>query len=636
MHGSCSRFAVRVLIVVALSLSAQEGAAQPSPLPTGEAGRLDSLGNQRWSEYERLTRRSRMWSERDVSLIPIARGHQQGLYEDSVTALAEERMAFLPRNKKAAMMRRNSAPFDPPLGAGPYKSALQFYREAQALDSTNAVIERHVLRGFAAENEWKELLREGQRAARRRSGNADAWLAQGLAQHRMEKYALAAAAFDTAIALMPAARRAEFLSVTRLLVPNAYANRQALPDSLRYIKLPPAEQERIARRFWDRQDPRPGTPENEAKLEYFARVTYADMRYSPDRGGRGIDTDRGDIHVRFGPPEMIFGSSRGQTWIYRDNSIFFFGHGQNYLSTLISNTERRVVEDSILIEQPVGWTEMPLVRNTWPMIMRVARFRATSDSADAVVTAAVPVRSLLGDAELGGQLPIDVHLDVNDPRSAIVGAERRRVNVTRERLPVSINGTWVRRLSSGSNLVRIDAEQPDVGRGAVASADVTVDSLGDYGVSDILFGTMEASAMSASPKRWSDVKIAPTIGLFPTSQPMGVVWETYDLVPKDGSVNYTVTLSLERTFKKNIAGFSARIARNLLNVVTQSGSATGQIDVSFTETRPAAKINTNALTIDLAGSVTGPYRLRIEVKDLNSGRTVRRSADFQLVPDSTP
>ena len=167
----------------------------------------------------------------------------------------------------------------------------------------------------------------------------------------------------------------------------------------------------------------------------------------------------------------------------------------------------------------------------------------------------------------------------------------------------------------------------------MASEDVLVDSLGDYGVSDILFGTMDAAAMSAAPKRWSDVRIAPTIGLFPTSQPMGVVWETYDLMPKDGSVNYTVTLSLERTFKKSVAGFSARIARNLMNVVTQNGSATGQIDVSFTEKRPAAKVTTNALTVDLAGSVTGPYRLRIEVKDLNSGRIVRRTADFQLVPD---
>lgn len=631
MRRMCVSLAAPLLFAFAL-WPAQNVAAQPVVRPTGEAQRLDSLGALQWVEYERLAHRARSWAERDVSLVTTPRGSPK-IFDPELLALSEERFSTLPRHRQAMALRRNSAPYDPPLGRSAYLAAMQHFRDAQRIDSTNSIITRHVFRALAAENEWPALLAEAQRAVRRRNDDTDAWLAQALALHRQERYTLASAAFDSALKRMPDTRRAPFQSVTRLLVPNQYANGQRLPDSLQYVALPAAEQARISQRYWERNDPRPSTSVNEAKLEYLARLTYADIRWSSDGGARGIDTDRGDIHVRFGPPEGIYGSSRGQIWTYRDGALFYFGHGPSYLANLIASSERRLVEDSILISQPSGWTEMPLVRNTWPMLMRVARFRASTDSADAVVTAAVPVRSLVGDAQLGGQLPIDVHLDVHTPDVGITGAEQRRVTVERTQLPVSFNGTWVRRLGMGSSLVRIDAEQPDVGRGAVSSADVAVDSLAGFGVSDILFGTMTPDASSASPLRWSEVAIAPTIGLFQESQPMGVVWETYDLTPKDGAVAYTVTLSLERTFKKSLAGFSARIARNLVNVVTQTGSATGQIDVSFNESRPASPVVTNALTVDLAGSITGPYRLRIEVKDLNSGRVTRRTADFQLVPN---
>jgi hypothetical protein len=287
----------------------------------------------------------------------------------------------------------------------------------------------------------------------------------------------------------------------------------------------------------------------------------------------------------------------------------------------------------MFIEKPVSWANMPLVRKSWPMLMRVAKFRSLNDSVDAIVTAAVPVRSLLGDVELGGNLPIDVHLDVRDPQSRIIGVEKRRVDVNREKLPTAINGTWVRRLGPGTNVVRIDALQPDVGRGAVSNEDFVVDSLEGFGMSDILFGSLPADMGGASPARWRDSKIAPTIALTSYSQPLGMVWETYDLTSREGKVDYEVTLELERTFKKTLMGFTARITRGLLNTITQTGTATGKISLSFKESRPQNAVITNALSVDLKGSVSGPYRLRINVKDLHTGRVTSRTTLFELVED---
>jgi len=251
---------------------------------------------------------------------------------------------------------------------------------------------------------------------------------------------------------------------------------------------------------------------------------------------------------------------------------------------------------------------------------------------DAVVTATVPVRSFLEGADLNGQLPISVQLDVFDPRARTVGREVRRVNVSRDSLPVGINGTWVRRLGRGDNVVRIDAEQADVNRAASAAVDASVDSTSGFALSDLLLGT-NPRVDAGVPLRWRDVSIAPTTAVFPWSQSVGVVWETYDLAAEQGSVRYTVDVHLQRTFTSNLKGFIARIAAYTKNVIERDGSGTGSVSVNYEQRRAAAPVTTDFLSINLKGSVPGTYRLTIEVKDLVSGKATSRSALFDLTPN---
>lgn len=71
-------------------------------------------------------------------------------------------------------------------------------------------------------------------------------------------------------------------------------------DTATLHHLPEREQAEFVRRFWREHDPDLASPENEALLEYWARVAHAYfLFYDPRR--REWD-ERGEVYVRYGPP----------------------------------------------------------------------------------------------------------------------------------------------------------------------------------------------------------------------------------------------------------------------------------------------------------------------------------------------
>jgi GWxTD domain-containing protein len=73
---------------------------------------------------------------------------------------------------------------------------------------------------------------------------------------------------------------------------------EAMAANLRRM---PAEQRAAAiERYWKERDPDPATPESEARLEYWSRVTQACFLFFDEKRG-GWD-ERGDTYVRYGPP----------------------------------------------------------------------------------------------------------------------------------------------------------------------------------------------------------------------------------------------------------------------------------------------------------------------------------------------
>ena len=76
-------------------------------------------------------------------------------------------------------------------------------------------------------------------------------------------------------------------------------------DTMVFNALDADDRETFRRRFWNEHDPDLATPENEARLEYWARVTQAYLLYFDAR--RRAWDERGEVYVRYGPPAREIG-----------------------------------------------------------------------------------------------------------------------------------------------------------------------------------------------------------------------------------------------------------------------------------------------------------------------------------------
>ena len=74
-------------------------------------------------------------------------------------------------------------------------------------------------------------------------------------------------------------------------------------DTVVLHHLPRADRPAFLERFWQENDPDLSTPENEARLEYWSRVTQAFFLFYDARRG-GWD-ERGEVFVRYGPPAEL-------------------------------------------------------------------------------------------------------------------------------------------------------------------------------------------------------------------------------------------------------------------------------------------------------------------------------------------
>ena len=81
----------------------------------------------------------------------------------------------------------------------------------------------------------------------------------------------------------------------------------------------PASREESLERFWQRIDPDPTTPENEARLEYWARATHAVLLFHDPRRDE-LDA-RIQIYLRYGPPSRVAYNPLGEKSWFQYNTI---------------------------------------------------------------------------------------------------------------------------------------------------------------------------------------------------------------------------------------------------------------------------------------------------------------------------
>jgi GWxTD domain-containing protein len=65
------------------------------------------------------------------------------------------------------------------------------------------------------------------------------------------------------------------------------------------------DREDFIKKFWQRRNPDPDSPENEYKTEVYRRIAYSNDHFSVGNVAGWI-TDRGRIYITFGPPDQIW------------------------------------------------------------------------------------------------------------------------------------------------------------------------------------------------------------------------------------------------------------------------------------------------------------------------------------------
>ena len=200
--------------------------------------------------------------------------------------------------------------------------------------------------------------------------------------------------------------------------------------------------------FWMMSDPLALTQENELRLEFLARVVFADFRWTIDEMDlRGADTDRGDIYVRYGPPdfEMSLGGSETDSritlvWDYNTKLTFFFDLQPGFATGRVSFFDHNYVEtlrDAI----PVSFANVPATRLLDTIPMRIVRFRSGADSSDAVIAASVPIDSLVRATPLD-RVPVDIDLRIFDQFVKVRGLESDQLTFARDSANAPLDRAW--------------------------------------------------------------------------------------------------------------------------------------------------------------------------------------------------
>lgn len=170
--------------------------------------------------------------------------------------------------------------------------AIEHYRAAARLDSTDAPTWLALSALEGTRGRWGEALAAAEGAQRTGRSPAEAALAAGSAHWRLGHVERADSLFRYGLARVRRSLRERFEDVAPIA---------SEADTARLARLDGEARTTFVRAFWVEHDPDLATPENEAQLEYWSRVTQAHLLYH-DPVLRTWD-ERGEVYVRYGPPE---------------------------------------------------------------------------------------------------------------------------------------------------------------------------------------------------------------------------------------------------------------------------------------------------------------------------------------------
>jgi len=547
-------------------------------------------------------------------------------------------------------LEQHTRAYEPPLGERQRTDAARYFAIAHQADAANQSASRHLYLVLAEKGDWLGLLRAAALRFEKVPWDADAWLGRGLANHRLSADSEAAMSFDSALALLPDSTRRYMTRLTRLLKPQ---------DSVLMMKTADLPRQQMERLFWLTADPLALTPGNEYWLEYLSRVVEADLRWTmEDFNLRGADTDRGEIWIRYGPPEVMASFARSSeeiesctqaqgssgesflpkcdamggalgvslaVWYYPALNLHFVFRSPPMYGTASFAERYEGIAAEARNAASASWTNLPIERNSIRnMQIQVTRFRASRDSSDLLVFAEVPVGWLASHSAAPNV--VDVALSTFSLHGSRVSFDSSRASVVASSSKASEQRSWRVRLPHGKLLYRVEALQPESSRAARALGEIQLSAEKGFGVSDLLV----AGAISPrrdGAERWSDFVLSPSVGKFRRGETVGLLWETYGLASRDGGNAYRVAVTVIPSggSKQSVA---ARIVGGVREAIGQAGRADAKVTLGYSRSHTAKPVSVDYLSLDVRALSEGSYRLVVTLTDLVTNMTVERTREI--------
>jgi GWxTD domain-containing protein len=480
-----------------------------------------------------------------------------------------------------------------------YLKAELFTREAYQLDPGNGRVFRQLAAILLGRERWHELADLAEEYAKRVPNDPIGWMSLGLGMQRQRRIREARDAFDAGMAKYSTDERARLDRIERVL---------GDADSSLYAALDSAGRADFVRSWWKLTSPVWSQPEGDARTEFFARLAYAELRWSMEEyGSLGADTPFGRHYVRYGPANQQL----GQFLLY-DNGLIF----STCMRLARCNGRDAVLGEEVRSRWPSLWdnsghfaiTEMPV---------SISRFRGAVDSVDLLLAARVPASRDNGGIRAAATGRLWVY-----SLSSPAGFER---TVETSELGYM---TWRERVASGDYYARMESSVDGtrfVNR-AVATIRVNSDSGADgfatrgFGLSDVVIG--RNATVPPRMTGWRDATVLPLLGTATPGATISVLWETYELGTSEGASRYRITIAIQRG-RSAFGRIAARIVGGFTGRVIES-STSNELSLSFDREVVASDVQAELLSIALGTIPVGSYIVRVTVQDSVTGRSASR------------
>jgi GWxTD domain-containing protein len=472
---------------------------------------------------------------------------------------------------------------------------------------------------------WEEAAAVTRRLVRQAPDSGWARALHGLTMARTGRWREASAAFDTAFARLSADELAPFRNLGQIM-------REA--DWIRYHQTGGRERDRLDSLYWRVAQPLALAETNEVQAEFYARIVYAQHRWSdPWRGYRGVETDMGTVFVRYGPPDIATTSS----WLYLVPQFVFNFYQMPGFSRAHFAGESEWQFTQAQEASPARFDNIPVMRTLDTILVQTARFRGRGDSLAMMVVGAIPLRRMTDSVSVR-DLPFHSGALVTDDAGHERERDHRRETVTTTDPRELQYRSFRLQVAPGDYLLRVEALLPTIDRGARGMEELEVRAIPrtSLALSDLLVAR-RVSPRDSSSDRWDEFLIEPNAGRFAPGEPVGLLWEVYNLTPDStGTARYEVALWITvEAIDRTGAGWLAALIGAAGDQIGLSAVHDDRVSLNYAQQRRATPGGAvvEHLMIELRDAPRGRYLLEVAVRDLVTGQETSATRRFTVGTD---